>query len=247
MKQMANVVKQLSRAIVKNSPTILTGLGVVGLLSTVTLAVAATPKALRIIKREARKPLSKADVIRLTWRTYIPTAIMGATTTACIIGANSISLRRNESLLGLYLLTREGWHEYRSKVVDIMGEKKAAKVDDEIADDRLKNDPANEKTVIITGKGDVLCYDLLSGRYFNSNIETLRRIENTFNHQLLSDMFMTLNELYSEMGLPPIELGRTIGWTAQRGLLDFKFNARITPDGTPCLVVEHHFEPSYDD
>lgn len=249
------ILKSASRIVVKNSPTILTGLSVGGLLTTVILAISATPKAMRRISKEEQtrkdegvdEPLSAMQIAGITWRCYIPTVVMGATTVTCIIGANAVHLRRNAALVSLYSLTDTALNEYRNKVVDLMGEKKAAKVDEEIVEDRLKNNPVNDKTVIITGKGDVLCYDKLSGRYFKSDIETLRRVQNDFNHQLLSDMFRTLNELYSDMGLPPIELGRLIGWSAQKGLLEFKFSSKITPEGIPCLVIEHRFEPSYDD
>ena len=60
--------------------------------------------------------------------------------------------------------------EYQAKVVETLGEAKARKIKDEIAKDKVKNDPISNKEVIITGKGDMLCYDVLSGRYFKNNI-----------------------------------------------------------------------------
>jgi uncharacterized membrane protein len=44
------IVKKFGGALSKNSPTILTGLGVIGLFSTVYAAVDATPKALAILE-----------------------------------------------------------------------------------------------------------------------------------------------------------------------------------------------------
>jgi hypothetical protein len=248
------------KAIRRNSPTILTGLGVAGLVSTVALAISATPKALMMVKEEEEynesygitnpdgsTNLTKLEIVKLTWKCYIPTAIMGGVTTLCIISANSISMQRTAALAGLYSLTETALKEYKAKVVATLGEKKEDKLRSEMAQDKLDANPVSANTILVTGKGDTLCYDILSGRYFKNDIETLRRVQNNFNHQLLSDMFVTLNELYDEMGLPQIDLGKSIGWSVSGGMLDFRFDAKLTPDGIPCLVVDHRWSPGYND
>src|SRR6185369_9506232 len=108
-----NASKQFARTIDRNSPTILTALGVAGLVSTVILAIKATPKALDILDQESKyrceaiddpkygMPIEPVEAIELTWKEYIPTAVMGAVTIACMVGSNHISLRRNAALASL--------------------------------------------------------------------------------------------------------------------------------------------------
>jgi hypothetical protein len=173
------VFKRLGKLITKNSPTILTGLSVAGLVSTVIMAVKATPKAMRILD-EARiqngmvelaednnsitinTGIPVKDAIRLTWKCYIPTAIMGGLTIGCIIGSNSINLRRNAALAGLYSLTETALKEYKAKVIETIGEKKERDIRDEVAKERIHKNPVSDNEVVITGYGETLCYDFLS-------------------------------------------------------------------------------------
>ena len=270
MPYLQSTASVLGKSIKRNSPTILTSFGVGGLLSTVVLAVRATPKALDLIgdENDRRENLpwdipeeerteadwrkhmpvqGPVDLISTAWKPYIPTAIMGTATIACIVGSNSINRRRTAALAGLYSIAKTALDEYQAKVAEVIGEKKEEKIREAIDEDRLKNNPIDVKTVIITGKGKSKCYDVLSGRYFESDIQTLQRVENLFNHQLLTEMFITLNELYDEMGLPPIQLGKSIGWSVNGGLLEFRFDSKLTSDGEPCVVIDHYMAPGYND
>lgn len=257
MKSLAVIGKNIGNSLVKNSPTILTGVSVAGLLTTVAMAVTATPKAIDILDREKWnresnsieaygspvQELTPKEVVGLTWKCYIPTALMGLTTIACIIGANSINLRRNAAMVSLYSLAETTLKEYQAKVIETLGEKKEQQIHEEILQDRVNNHPVKENQIIVTGKGETLCYDSLSGRYFKSDIETIRRIQNDFNKSLLSEMYKSLNELYCDLGLDGTELGRDIGWTTDYGLLDISFSAKLTQEGQPCIVLDFKVGP----
>lgn len=228
-----------------------------GLLTTVAMAVTATPKAIEILDREMWdrevigiekygspiQPLTKKEIISLTWKCYIPTVLMGAATIGCIIGANSIHLRRNAALVSLYSIAESTLKEYQAKVIETLGEKKEQLIKEEILQDRVTNNPPKENQIIITGNGNTLCYDSLSGRYFKSDIEKIRRIQNDFNRSLISEMYKTLNEFYDELGLEETELGRNMGWTTEFGLLDISFSAKLTPDNLPCIVLDYRIGP----
>ena len=249
--------RKIIRILNRNSPTILTGLSAAGFITTVILAVKATPKALELIEEEhkIRKKetnpelyyvpiLTPWETIELTWKCYIPTTAMGLASLACLIGANSINLRRNAALASLYSITDTALKEYQAKVVERIGKTKEENIRGEIAQDKLNNNPVSNSTVIITGKGDMLCFESLSGRYFKNDIEKLRRIQNDFNKRLLNEIDLPINELYYEMGLSPIKIGDTIGWTSLNRMLEFKFNAKIADDGQPCIVVDYEQLPT---
>lgn len=244
------VTQNVGKAINKNSPTILTGLAVAGFVTTVIFAVKATPKALEILEQErimrrdydGGKEITKRDVISLTWKTYLPTFLMGATSISCIIFANHINLRRNAVLSSLYAISETTLKEYQNKVIETIGENKERKIRDEIKGDKIKNNPPDSNPIIITGKGDTLCYDVLSGRYFKSDIEDIRKVENETNKKLLSNMWVSLNEVYSDLGLDQIDLGRDIGWDVDK-MLEFNFTSKLTEDGRPCLVIDYMVGP----
>lgn len=250
--------KQLGRTIDRNSPTILTALGVAGLLGTVILAVKATPKAMDCLEYERAYrstevddpkylvDIDTIDTVKVVWKEYIPAGIMGAATIACMIGSNHISLRRNAALVSLLSLAETTLREYQAKVVETIGDKKAEKIESDLAQDRLDKQPAEEKTVIITGKGDYLCFDTFSSRYFRSNIDAIQKLENQFNQKLLREGWLNINELYYELGLDSIPLGDEFGWIAERNLMELKFHTKQAKDsGEPCLVIDYRVQPHH--
>jgi hypothetical protein len=242
------VGKSLGGILQKNSSTILTGFAVAGILTTVVLAVKATPSALddiSVAELHSDIPLTKKRIIAVSWKRYIPTAAVGTATIACIIGANAVGLRRNAALAGLYSLTETAFKEYQTKVVETIGRNKETNVRDNIDLDHITNNPVSKNEIIFTGKGEVLCYDSLSGRYFKSDIEKIRRSINKLNRDLLSENFMSLNELYSELGLSNIALGYDIGWTVDHGLIKVSFSSQLTEEDTPCLVLNYEVVPKY--
>ena len=61
----------------------------------------------------------------------------------------------------------------------------------------------NSREIILAGTGEVLCYDMSSGRYFQSTIEDIKRAENRVNKDLIHFMSASLSMFYEEIGLPP--------------------------------------------
>jgi hypothetical protein len=246
------VVKSLGNTIDANSPAILTGIGVAGVLSTIALAIKGTSSAAYVIFEEENLrgqeqyvPLTQREKLELVWKFYIPTAASSILTIVAIIGSNHISTRRNAALLSLYSMADMALKEYQDKVAEMIGEKKEEKIRDEIAKDKLDNNPLDGREVILTGKGTCLFFDTLSGRYFRSDLETVRKVQNDFNELLFNDMFLPLNDLYDMLGLEDTDMGRRAGWDVQNGKLEIQFSAKIATDGEPCIVLSYSVEPKY--
>lgn len=243
----SNIFKKVMRFGEKESPNLLTTLGVAGVLSTTILAIKATPKALEVIQDEQMssvKDLMTVDKIKLTWRYYLPTVISGLITTACIISVNNIHVRRHAALGALYSITEGALKEYQQKVIEVVGKKKESDIRDEIAQDKLNTHPLTED-LLLTGIGQHLFYDSLSARYFRSDIESVRRSINTFNADLLQDMYKVLNEFYDEIGIEGTDMGKNMGWDIENGLLDVRFSSKIASSGEPCVVLEYPVSPRF--
>jgi hypothetical protein len=251
VKELTRITKNLGGVITRNSPHILTGLACTGVISTVIVAVNKTPEALSILEDEEnyRKkkhfiPLTKLEKAKLTWKCYIPAGVIGATTIGCIIGANSINTKRNAVLASLYALSESAFKEYKTKVVQEIGKTKATKVQDEVVKDHIaKNPPGNN--VIVSGAGEVLCYDMLSGRYFMSSYETIRQKFNDLNYELRSEMRLSLNELYYKLDLPPIELGDMVGFDLDKSQIEPIYSTQLDSNGKPCLVIDYDVYPNF--
>lgn len=241
-------ITSLRNTMYKESPTIFSGLAITGVFTTTGFAVDATLKAQRVIDREHYErqddePFSKKETLGLVWKYYIPTVISGITTVSFIVLSNSINLRRTAAITGLYEVTQKSLKEYQKKVVETLGENKANKIDEALAQDKLDNNPVTDREVLVTSNGDALFFDTMSGRYFRSSIEFIRKTVNDFNQELLSEMYMPLNDLYYKWNLKPVKIGNDTGWNIDDGLLEVSFTAKIADSGEPCIVLNYDVCP----
>lgn len=249
------VVDSLKLLVIRRTPEILTGLGIAGMTSMTVMAVVVTPKALdkiADIKEEHtedndKKAVSK-DIVTKVVPLYLPAVITGGLSAYCLISACSVNNKRSAALAAAYTLSESTLKDYQDKVLETFGEKKERAVRDSIAKDKIEKDPVVNHEVILTGTGNVLCLDSISGRYFRSSYEKLRSIENKLNRRLMTEMYLGLNELYYEIGLPCTEQGNLLGFNIDDGLIEFDFSAQLTPEDEghePCIVLGYRVGPRY--
>ena len=248
---LATIVASTRQFVSKRSPEILTGIGIAGMISTAVLAVKATPKAMELIEEKKREEwldkLSPVEIMKVAWKPYIPAIVTCVTSTACLIGASSVSAKRNAALATAYKLSETALTEYREKVIETIGEKKERTVRDKVAEERVKKNPVSKNEVIITGNGKTLCFDPISGRYFMCSIETIKRAENTLNKQMLHDIsgYVSLNEFYDEIGLDHTSVGDDLGWNTDQ-IIDIDFSSQLNDNGEPSVVLDYLVAPKYD-
>jgi hypothetical protein len=253
MPNFESIVKATARTITEHSPEILTAIGVGGVFTTAILAVKATPKAMQALDDELmarptgyikgrRQPLTKWEMVKIAWKYYIPATGMAVTTAACIVGVNSIHSRRNAALASLYTITETAFKEYQAKVVETAGPKEDTRIKDSIAQDRLERASSE---VFITGAGEQLCYDSLTGRLFRSDIEAINKAVNEINATVLRNMYASQNDFYELIGLDPVALGEELGWTLSQ-LLEVSYTGGLTKEQKPCVVLNYPMLPKYD-
>lgn len=251
--KVAGIARSLRTAIIKHSPEIAIGLGISGMVATTVLAVKATPKAVKLLEQKAKEEnvavedLRPIEKVKTCWKCYIPAAVTGVTAAACIIGGTSVNLKRNAALTAAYTLSDAALREYQEAVEETIGEKKEKVVREKISEKRLKEDPVSTSEVIMTKKGETLCYDMLSGRYFKSDIDRIKQAVNELNRMMTTDMcgYVSLNEFYDELDLPHTEMGDILGWRLDKGLIRIEFDSHLADDGTPCLAIYHKVAPEY--
>ena len=247
------LAKSAQLTIAKHSPEILTGIGIAGMITSGILAVRATPKALLLIEAkhtelglEHDEKLPPAEAVKATWKCYIPAAVTSLMSIICLVGASSVSARRTAALATAYKLSETALAEYQEKVIEEVGEKKERVIRDKVAEECIKKDPVSNHEVIITGKGTTLCYDGTFGRYFRSDIDSIKKAINKVNRSVVTDMYVSLNDFYDEIGLSPTKIGDDLGWNLDDGEIDVDFSSQLAEDGTPCLVIRYTVAPKYD-
>lgn len=247
--------KVVKHGVQKKTPEILTGIGIAGMATTVVLAVRATPKAMELIEQKQCEnagemgdieKLTPMETVKVAWKPYIPAVLTGLGSTACLIGGISVSARRTAAMATAYKISETALSEYKEKMVEVIGEKKAKEIKEKINSDKVEKNPVTKSNVIITGKGDTLCCDLAFNQYFRSDIEKIKKAVNEINRQLTYDMYVSLNEFYDALGIPHIPIGDSLGWNLDNGLLEVDFDSQIADDGTPCITMEYNIGPRYD-
>lgn len=245
------LMKRLGKLAVDNSPTILTALGVTGVVSTAYLTAKATVKSMHDLRINTDgydawddcTPKEKASVIRETgvWKNYMPPVAAGTATILAIISANQIGNRRYAALAAATALSEKAFDDYRTKVKERLGERKEEQVRADVAQDQLKNvvdgqeihgEPAGE-----------LCYDKFSMRCFYGNIQSIKEAENLINHILVNDYYASLADLYAHLGLPAPSWSSEIGWHHDNGLLKIQTSSCLTGDGRPAIAIDYSTEP----
>jgi hypothetical protein len=234
--------------IYQNTPQLLSGLACAGVVSTVIFGAKATLKAQefltseKIIFKKANRE-EKIEVAKEIGKIYLPTFVSGIATITCIIMSQHISTKRAAALAGLYSISKEALQTYQAKVVETIGDKAEKKIKSEINQEKVNNNPPQEKNNIYITDGSVLCYDSQTGRYFYSEYEKIRKIINDLNQRLINEMFIELNDLYYELELPLVKHGDELGWYIDQGLIDIKYDTMLSDKGVPCIVLTYTVQP----
>lgn len=264
----------LKKWTVKNSPVILAGLGVAGLIATAVATAKATVKASKIVedvksyrletgtrdedenieglikvpdnkeKTYGHYRLPVKEMFALTWKCYIPAAIIGAGSIACIIGGTVQGQKRLAALSALYSMSEQALKEYREATKEVVGEKNTEKISDKIAEDKLKMHKCPDDLVLNTGQGITLFFDSWTGRYFRSNIDFVKRLVNDYNSAIIHGDTVSLNEWYGSLSLPQVSsaAGDEIGWDYD-ALIDIAYHSKLNENDEPCVVLDFTERP----
>lgn len=237
----------------RNSSTILTCVGAVGVVATSIMAVKATPKALMLLENaEAEKgeKLTKLEKVKIAGPTYAPSIVTGAATIACVFGAHILNKRQQAALTSAYALLNQSYTEYKNKVDELYGEEAGEKVRAEIAKDKYETDtppPVSDKKQLF--------YDFFSGRYFESTPEMVQWAEYELNRSVSVNGGASLNEFYDFLGLEELPGYDDIGWSFAQiyeaywhQWVEFEHETVVLDDdddrpGLECIIIHMPMEP----
>lgn len=236
---MKAIISTIQKIAQDNSHTILTGVGVAGTVSTAVLAGQASFKAahkISLVEEDMR--LSTRAKIEYTWKYYIPPVGVGLITVSAIVLANRVAGKEAAALAAAYTVSERAFTEYREAVVKKLGDEGEKKVHDEYAEARMSKNPINTREIILAGTGDVLCFDITSGRYFQSSRNEIEKAEIAINHEILGfTRGASLSEFYDHIGLKPTGYSDTVGWNHDH-LCRVRFSSEISVDDRPCLAID---------
>lgn len=232
-----------AKLVKEHSSIILTSGAGVGTILTAYLSARASFEACRIIDiMEERDgcPDSNEDRIRnrfwLTWRLYVPAGMSAFGTILCVAGSKRVDGRKALAAQAGLALCQRAYSEYRDEIVSEFGHRKDEAILAKVAEKRVAENPPG---AIVAGSGTVLCCELYTMRYFNSDMQTLNKIVNEVNKKLLMHDYATLDDLYYELGIEATEVSGHTGWESPR-LLELEFST-VLHNGVPCLAFGYNY------
>lgn len=249
---MNNPFKYIKPFVTKHEPELLMSMGIGGMIFSIAWGIKASLKAARVIDKYketyGKEKITAKETVTLTWKLYLPVVLSTAAAIPCIVMSNRVSNKRYAAIATAYTISEAALQEYQEKTKEIVGEKKAKQITEAISDDKVKGTYAGGNQVILTGNGDSLFYEPLSGRYFKSNWNDILKASNELNASAIADMSgqIRLNDWFEKLGLDPTDIGETLGWDLRSNptsLIDISISSHITKDNIPCGAIYYNRQP----
>lgn len=225
----------------KNSPKVLLGVGIVGMVGNTVLACRATLKMDDVVD-EAKGKLSTAktlyhpdysekdrnrDISLIYFQTsvkvvklYAPAIILGGVSIAALTQSHNILSRRNAALTMAYGALEKGFNEYRARVVEKYGEDEDRNLRYGVRQEQIVDEETGKKRMVTRVATDV---PSIYARFFDSystswskepeyNLIFIRCQQNYSNDLLKARGHVFLNEVYDMLGIPRSKAGAVVGW-----------------------------------
>lgn len=236
------LTKTCARFLRKHGGTILAVAASVGVGLTAYETHKAAVKATTLVTMNKDEPMSKKEVVQECWKFYIPAAVLGGGTIACILGSNALNKKQIASLTAAYMALGKTYQEYRRQVTERIGSEAEA----DILKKSKVEEPAEEDK-------QLLCYEPFSNRYFHATEAELYDAFYQVNRDFNLNGEVSINNLYSYLGLDYLPEKDDVGWCSDYMIneweyfwIDFVANKQTTDDGLEVYQV-YAFQPPIPD
>ena len=231
-----------------HAPEILLGVACAGTVATGYLAFKGGVRtADKLVDKESRGvDISKKEMAKIVTKEVLPAVAVGALTWSAIIASGVISYRKAKALASAYLLTSEALTTYRAKVVEKLGDGKDDEIMGAIGDDLVADDPPSSAVIFNTGHGNTLFKDRITGRYFRSDLDFIRKQQVEINNWLAAgEDWVSVNEWFSLIDLEQCEDLDGLGWNVEEKV-KFDLAACLSPENEPCILINYDISPRMD-
>lgn len=226
--------KKAGAMIRKYAPQILMGASVAGVVTTTALAVKATVKATKEVEDikydKGVDELPVKEVIEITWKHYIPTAISLTTSIACGILSCTTSMRRNAALATLYSVSEMAREEYIEATKETVGKAKEEDIQAKAAESALSHEKYDATEPELTPYGTYLIRDSITGRYFRSCWDKVETAAAKYREYVYMSDYASFNDFFDFLGIEcDTAFGNVCGYNSIGKPLDIYPTSGIHP------------------
>lgn len=225
----------------KNSPKLLFGVGIVGIVGSTVLACRATMKLAETLDEfkhevdmtkdinlthtiepiDQRKNLARiyaTNTLKLG-KLYAPAIVVGGASIAALTGSHVVLTRRNASLTAAYAAVFSAFDAYRERVRQELGDEKERDIRHAITLEKTKvNDRIVQMRKTDPNKWSMYArfFDAAGSTEWQKDAESNRAFvqcqQNYLNHMLNIRGHVFLNEAYDRLGIDRSQAGQSVGW-----------------------------------
>lgn len=224
----------------KNSPHILFGVGVAGVIGSTVLACRATLKLETVMGNTARdleiahtlehKDYTQEDkrkdiaiiygrVAMDIGKLYGPAVVLGVASIGALTKSHTILHERNVALTAAYTAVDKAFNKYRERVVEKYGEDEDRELRYESEQVEVIDSQGKKAKLIRAADGAPSMYARFFDPYSQNwskepeyNLLFLRSQQSYVNDMFKARGHMFLNEVYRELGLSDTKAGSVVGW-----------------------------------
>lgn len=236
------LAKTCAKFLRKHGGTILAVAASVGVGLTAYETHKAAVKATTLVVMNKAEPMSKKEVVQECWKFYIPAAVLGGGTIACILGSNALNKKQIASLTAAYMALGKSYQQYRRQVAEQIGSEAEADILEKSKVEELAEEDKK-----------LLCYEPFSNRYFHATEAELYDAFYQMNRDFSLNGEVSINNLYSYLGLDYLPEKDDMGWCSDYMIneweyfwIDFVANKQTTDDGLEVYQV-YAFQPPIPD
>lgn len=253
------LTKTCAKFLRKHGGTILAVAASVGVVATAIETGRASTKAQKIIEKNTiaidcenygKSCYTTKQKVLDCWKAYVPAAILGGGTIACILGSNALNKKQIASLTAAYMALGKTYQTYRAQVRRTIGDQQ----ENEIFETSKSIEMAEkDQTVKNTVTEKLLCYDPIGKRYFHATEAELLTAFYEANRDFNANGYIALNDVYGYLNLDFIPELHGRGWSIDymsemwnSGWIDFSYAKQQTDDGLEVYYVTAFEEPIED-
>lgn len=198
-------------------------------------------------EKNDHQPLTTGEKVKATWTCYIPPVLVGGLTVFFILWSHKKQGQKLIAWASAYTLLDNSFKNYRDKVEEVVSKKKVEQINHEIHQDKVSNMTMLDDDILATSYGDILCVDDWTGLKFFSNKKAIDDAVAATNAEMVGDVYVRLNTLYENIGIPPQflpKVGDNEGWNV---LVDksirVDYDTTLDKEGIPTLVMVYEPKP----
>ena len=226
---MKKIGRKLLAKTKKNSNYILAAGAVIGLGATVYFVAKGQMRADEILAKrkeeadpEIEEVLTKKELLKMTWKCYIPAAISTGATLFCIVGSTYISAKQIAALTASVAAIRASRDQLEQAIREKYGDEALVELKKKMTLFKPEKEVVIIKTTAEeTGNGDLLCFEGYSGRWFRSSPEAVKKAIDELEDQIRRYDCASLNDFYRFLGIEETHFGNEHGW------IDYEYDSCV--------------------